>query len=66
MSDLIYGPQRFSDVFFTDLRTETQATRVPRHVSPPPEDDFEFSRDKAEENARALLRDYRDEVSGLI
>ena len=66
MSDLIYGLQQFSDVFFTDLRTETQATRVPRHVSLPPEDDFEFSRDKAEENVCTFLRDYRDEVSGLI
>ena len=28
-----------------------------RHISPPIEDDFEYSRDKVEENVAALLRD---------
>ena len=46
--------------------TGALANQVPRHVSPPPKDDFEFSRDEAEENAHALLRGYRDKVSRLI
>ena len=46
--------------------TRALANRVPRHVSPLPEDDFEFSRDEAEENAHTLLRGHRDEVSRLI
>ncbi|KIM50680.1 hypothetical protein SCLCIDRAFT_34082 [Scleroderma citrinum Foug A] len=35
-----------------------QSTQAIRHVSPPPEDDFEFSRDKAEETAHASLRNF--------
>ena len=44
----------------------SQVNQVPRHISPLPEDDFEYSRDEAEENAYALLRGHRDEVGGLI
>jgi len=43
-----------------------QAAQVHRHVPLPPKDDFEFSRNEAEENADALVRKHRDKVSGLI